>query len=215
MTAAVVLDCGVPMDRRQTIGKDDEVGGARLRVATGTTLAVRQLFDAALVGSANNAASALARSTGLAPADFVAAMNARAAAMGLTATHYVDPTGIETGNVSTAADIAKMARELFNIQDIKRATTTGRVTLTAAGVIHSFNSTNGLLTDPNNGLYVLGGKTGYLEESMWNFAVKMHDGQHPPLVVVVLGSSTQKTSFKDAETVARWVWRNYRWGSGG
>jgi D-alanyl-D-alanine endopeptidase (penicillin-binding protein 7) len=215
MTAAVVLDRGVSMDKLQAITRDDEVGGARLRVDVGSVLTVRQLFDAALIGSANNAASALAASTGLDRDDFATAMNAKAKAMGLGDTHYVDPTGIEPGNVSTAKDIAKLARALFNVQDIKRATTTSRVTMTAGGYTHSFNNTDGLLIDPNNGLYVLGGKTGYLEESMWNLVVKMNDHQHPTLIVVVFGSASQSASAKDAAAAARWVWRNYSWGAGG
>lgn len=212
MTAMVTLDRRVPMARRATITKDDEVGGARLRVASGSTLSVRDIFDAMLVGSANNAANALSRTTRLARKDFVAAMNAKAKAVGLRATAFVEPTGIEPANVSTAEDIAALAFEAFAVPDIRRATTTAQVTVTtAARQVHTVKSTDGLLTDDKNGLYVLGGKTGYLDESLWNFVVKVRDSRNKPLMVVVLGSDSQAASFADARAAAEWVWDNYRW----
>lgn len=211
MTATVALSRGVDMDETLTLARADEVGGARLRVSVGSRMTVRQAFDAMLVGSANNAATAFSRSTGLAKADFVAAMNAKAVELGMEDTSFADPSGIEVENVSTAADIAKLATYAFELPEIKRATTTARCEMTVAGVPHAFNNTNALLTNASNGLTVMGGKTGYLEESMWNFVVKMTDGVHPPLLVVVLGSDTKNASFSDAERVARWVWRNYKW----
>lgn len=211
MTALVVTDRGVPMDKRVAISASDEVGGARLRVTSGSVLTVRQLFDATLVGSANNTACALARSTGLTVEEFVAEMNARAEKMGLAHTTFADPSGIEVANTSTASEIAKLALAAFGQPDVKRATTTSRVAMTVAGAAHAFNNTNGLLTDPYNGLYVTGGKTGYLEESKWNLVVRMHDYRHPELLVIILGSDSQKASFNDAANVARWVWRNYEW----
>ncbi len=212
MTAMVTLDHRVPMARNARITADDEVGGARLRVASGSTLSVRAIFDAMLVGSANNAANALSRATKLARKDFIAEMNAKAGNLGLRATSFVDPTGIEPENVSTAEDVAALALEAFAVPDIRRATTTAQVTVvTAARQVHTVKSTDGLLTDEKNGLYVLGGKTGYLDESQWNFVVKMRDARNRPVLVVVLGSDSQNGSFADAATAAKWVWDNYAW----
>lgn len=211
MTATVALSRGVDMDGTIAMTKGDEVGGARLRVAVGSKLTVRQAFDAMLIGSANNAAYAFSRTTGLGKTAFAAAMNLKARELGLADTRFVDPSGIETGNVSTAADIAKLALTAFELPEVKRATTTARCEMTVNREPHAFNNTDGLLINPGNGLFVLGGKTGYLEESKWNFVVKLHDGSHPPLLVVVLGADTAKASFSDAERLARWVWRNYTW----
>lgn len=211
MTAMVALDHRVPMGRTATIVDADEVGGARLRVDNGTPLTVRQIFDAMLVGSANNAANALARSTKLSKEDFIAQMNAKAEEIGLASTTFVDPSGIEVGNVSTAEEVAALAFEAFAVPDVRRATTTAEVRIVAAKSTHKFKNTNELLTDDRNGLYVLGGKTGYLIESKWNLAVKMRDSRMKPVLVVVLGSADKARSFKDAEIAAKWVWNNYRW----
>ncbi len=78
-------------------------------VSTGEQLSERQLLEAMLLPSANNIAYALAEwDAGSQPA-FVAKMNAAAAAVGATATHFVDASGFDPGSVSTAADCLKIA----------------------------------------------------------------------------------------------------------
>lgn len=211
MTALVALDHRVPMTRTASILEKDEVGGARLRVDDGTSLTVRQVFDAMLVGSANNAANALARSTKIAREDFVAEMNEKARELGLRATTFVDPTGIEPANVSTAEDIAALGLEAFAVPEVRRATTSAKITVVTAKQTHVVKNTNGLLTDERNGLYVMGGKTGYLEESLWNLVVKLKDARNKPVLVVVLGADSQARSFADAALAARWAWDNYKW----
>ena len=211
MTALVTLDHKVPMSRQASILEKDEVGGARLRVETGSTLTIREIVDAMLIGSANNAANALARSTRIAREEFIEEMNARAKELGLAATTFVDPSGIEVGNMSTAEDIAALGFEAFAAYDIRRATTTSTVTVVASNKAHKLTNTNELLNDVGNGLYVLGGKTGYLDESKWNFVVKVRDSRNKPVLVVILGADTKARSFRDAEVAAKWVWDNYRW----
>ncbi len=211
MTALVSMDRGLSLDGTGTIISDDEVGGARLRVDPGTPLTVRDIFDSMLIGSANNAANAVARCTGLAKDDFVKAMNERAKAMGLSDTSFADPSGIEADNTSTAMDVAALGFEAFDDPEVKRATTTPSFTLVAAEQTHTVKNTDWLLTDVRNGLYVMGGKTGYLEESGWNFVVKVKDARQHPLMVVVLGSSNRRQSFNDAVALARWTWANHRW----
>ena len=86
MTAMVVLDRDIKWNKVVTMRGSDEVGGARLRLAVGTKVTVKDLFYSSLVGSANNATIAMARQTGLSNADFVALMNKKAKALGLTHT---------------------------------------------------------------------------------------------------------------------------------
>lgn len=211
MTTTLVVDRKVNLNKRMSVLKSDEVGGARLQMKNGAVMSLKDLMYATIVGSANNAANAVARSTGLSKTNFVKAMNAKAEALGLKKTRFVDPTGIETGNVSTAQEVAALAMEAFNRYAIKRMASTARYTIVSAKQTHRIKNTNGLLTDEDNGLIVLGGKTGYLVESKWNLATKIMDGRKHQIMVVVLGSSTQPQSFKDAETAARWVWDSYDW----
>lgn len=211
MTAMVALEHGVSMSKMETLLEEDEVGGARLRVDIGTRLTVGDLFYATLVGSANNAAHALARSAGLPMEDFIEAMNDKADGLGLKNTEFADPTGLEVDNTSTAVEVAALAKTAFDNYTIRKAASTASYTLYANGEERKIKNTNGLLTDPYNGLIVLGGKTGYLHESKWNLVVKMMDSRYRPLIVVMLGSDTKMNSFRDSETVAKWVWDHYKW----
>ncbi len=211
MTALIAHGRGLAMNNTATVLAEDEVGGARLRVNNGAKLTVRDIFYAMIVGSANNAAQALARIAGEPVSNFVEEMNARARALGLEATTFSDMSGLDLGNVSTAQDIAALALTAFDDPVIRSAASTAYYPLRAEGTLRQMKNTNGLLTDPNNGLYVLGGKTGYLIESKWNFVVKMRDYRNRPLLIVVLGSASDADAFKDATLLGRWVWTHFQW----
>lgn len=211
MTAMIVIDRSVPMWKSLALAPEDEIGGARLRVDTGTPLTVSDLMYAMLVGSANNAAHALARSTGMDMADFIAAMNAKANALGLLATTFTDPSGLDTGNVSTAREVAALAVSAFDRYTIRKMASTQKADLDAGGTVHTITNTNDLLTDDSNGLIVLGGKTGYLIESQWNLVVRVMDSRRRPLIVVVMGADTKARSFSEAAALARWAWDAHAW----
>lgn len=209
-TAMVVLDRKPAMTKRYSITQADEVGGARLSVTKGDTLSVLELLNVTLVASANNTANALARTSGLSKPAFIEAMNAKAKELGLIHTVFEDPTGIEVGNMSNAREIAALGIEAFGNDSIRRATTTTKYGLKLARM-HNLKNTNDVLNDMSNGIIVLGGKTGYLEESKWNLVVKMRDARNRPIIAVVLGSASRAQSSQDAEKVGKWVWANYDW----
>lgn len=212
MTARVALGEGLPMEQTASVEKADEVGGAYLRLRNGTPLTVRDLFYSMLVGSANDATNAVVRVTKTDKGDFVAKMNAQAAADGLKHTRFADPTGIEEANVSTAEEVAALAMRAFDEYEIRKATSTSLYHIVLEEGEHVIKNTNGVLTNGANGITVLAGKTGYLGPAVgWHLVTKVRDAKHPSITVVVMGSATQKKVAKDAERVAKWVWTNYRW----
>ncbi|MBI2551473.1 D-alanyl-D-alanine carboxypeptidase [Candidatus Uhrbacteria bacterium] len=219
MTAEIVLDRGIPMDKRVAMQDQDDVGGAKLYVNEGEEFSVDSLFYATLVASANNAANALARSSGYSEDTFVRAMNGRADLLNLTHTRFVDPSGIEPENVSTAREIAMLANEAFSRQDIRRYTTTAKVDLPmlTSGGTKTLKTTNWMLYSPEyNDVYVTGGKTGYLEEAKWNVVVALRpaaDEKDKELLLVVLGADSRGAAFKDARTLAGWTWEENEWKS--
>ena len=212
MTAEVAVGQAPSWDGITYIKNSDEVGGARLRLQNGIPLTYRDVFYSMMVGSANNAANAIARLTGLAREDFVAQMNARARAAGLSRTRFTDPTGIDPANVSTAREAAALLIGALDQYEIRKAASTGFYDIQLAEGKHVLKNTNQILTNDRNGLTVLGGKTGYLNDVGWNLAVKMEDARKRPLVVVVIGAGTNTKSFNDAIRLARWTWQNYQWG---
>lgn len=218
MTTTIALDNGLDIGGASDVKTADDVGGARLAVTDGTRFTVRDLLAATLVGSANNTANALARLTGLEKADFVAAMNARAAALGLTHTAFADPTGIELGNISNAREVAYFAQAAFakeNVRMLSGSWQTRIAALNVADYVRDIKNTNWLLYDPAyDDLYVTAGKTGFLNESGWNLVVQMHpmgEDTSRSLTVVALGAAGRRESFDDAANLARWAWKSFEW----
>jgi len=217
MTVNVVLSKQVPMSRVQPITAADQVGGSRLGVAAGTKLTVSDLLYATLLPSANDAANALADSTKLGRAKFVTAMNAAAKALGLDRTAFVEPTGIDDGNVSTPREFALLADKVFKSATARRyAQTASRaLRLIPSGKRIVVKNSDSLLTAPQyDDVLVVGGKTGYLgEDNGWNLAVVLKSAKASPrpLVIVIFGEPKMATSMSDADSLAQWAWSHYRW----
>lgn len=217
MTTSLVLDSGIDLYGICSIEAADEVGGARLYVNPGAKFILSDLIYATLVGSANNAANAIARAADTDKGDFVAKMNKRAEACGLPNTRFTDPTGIEPTNVSTAREIARFAREVFSRPEIRFYTSTATKTISvlSSGEEKILTNTNWLLWKPTyDDIYVMAGKTGYLEESGWNVVTALRPkftDEDREVIVVVFGTASRADSFKDTRALAEWAWDNYEW----
>lgn len=110
MTALVALETLSP-DDVVTVPAEALVGGATMGLQAGARVSVRALLYGALLPSGNDAAMTLALAAAGSEAAFVERMNRRAAEWGLAHTHFVNPTGFDApGQVSTAADLAELAR---------------------------------------------------------------------------------------------------------
>lgn len=195
MSAMVLLDARLSWHTPVTLAHSDEVGGARLRVRVGQRYRRIDLLYAALMGSANNAIHALARTSGLTPKNFVARMNAKARALGMTHTTFVDPTGIDPRNISTASDIARMveaARTYTTIARIAQTKTYSLVSVARRPVPHTIKNTNELLAQ---GAPIAIGKTGYLVESRYNFAMIARADTGRERTVVVFNAPSMAASF--------------------
>ncbi len=217
VTADVVLDEEVSMGSVGDVRNSDNVGGARLWVYDGDQFTVEDLFYAALVGSANNAANALSRTAGLSASAFLEQMNARAIALNLTKTVFVDPTGIELGNVSTAREMTRLARDILARDEVRRFTTTATqyITNLTQGTDKKMTTTNWMLYKPDyDDVYVTGGKTGYLIESGWNLVVALRPDGHDTdreLLITIFGADSRSDSFIDAKKLAQWAWDVHAW----
>lgn len=217
MTAEIVLGKNLSPKATQAVLTEDDVGGAKLYIKNGDKFTIDDLFYAMLVGSANNAANALARATGLSRSEFIDAMNAKAKSLGLKSTVYVDPSGIDPANVSTPLELAKVANGAFNNASIKKYASTPirNVRMVNTGTIKKIQNTNWMLTKPayNNGI-VVAGKTGYLIESEWNFVTAIRpktNKANQELLVVIFGADSRAQSFADAKTLTSWAWKSYQW----
>lgn len=198
-----------------SIKASDEVGGGRLRVDEGATMSIQDLMYASITGSANNAATAFGRLSGLGYTGFVTAMNAKARSLGCEHSIFKDSSGMDPSNITTAREILSIATAAFNTSIIQTPASTAKYTFTIrnTGEIKTISNTNQLLLDTNNGLYVTGGKTGYLDESLHNLVYRVRPAKDDAreLMIVVLGAPTRADMFAVSERLAKWAWSTYSW----
>jgi serine-type D-Ala-D-Ala endopeptidase (penicillin-binding protein 7) len=200
VTALVVLDAKPNLKKSIAMAKDDEVGGARIATRAGVKYTVSDLLHASLIASANNATNALSRSIGLSKEDFVARMNAKAKELGAASTVFYEPTGIDPRNMTTASDYARITKAAFSNPSISKIAKLQKYSFRSTNnrkYSHSIKSTNKLLGDAELGSVV--GKTGYLDESRYNFVAEVNDRLGNDFIVVVLGSSNSAAQFQETK----------------
>jgi D-alanyl-D-alanine carboxypeptidase (penicillin-binding protein 5/6) len=94
---------------------------SQIGLRTGERMRVRDLLRALMLESANDAAVTLAVRTAGDRAGFVAAMNARARALGLRDTRFANPIGLDDpGNFSSAHDLARLALAVRAVPFLRR-----------------------------------------------------------------------------------------------
>jgi D-alanyl-D-alanine endopeptidase (penicillin-binding protein 7) len=206
MTAMVVLDAQLPPDEMLGVGVGDLdlLKGSHSRLGLGSELPRRDMLRLALMASENRAASSLARHYPGGTEAFVDAMNRKAQALGMTRTHFADPTGLSSENVSTASDLGRMVKAAAGYELIRDATTTAShyVEVQPTGRILGFNNTNSLV---RAGLWDIQlSKTGFIREA-GKCLVMLATIASRPVVIVLLDSYGRLTRVADANRVKHWL----------
>lgn len=208
MTAMVVLDADVPLDDRITITEQDRDrlrwSRSRLRIDE-ATLSRRDMLRVALMSSDNRAAAALGRTTfaGGAP-DFVAAMNAKAAALGMRDSRFADASGLAVDNQSTAEDLIRLVHAASHYPFIREVTSTGEFTAypyADRGAL-SYRNTNPLVRDARWQVEL--SKTGYISESGRCLVMQAVIGDRR-LYIVLLNGQGKLTPVADSIRLRDWL----------
>lgn len=211
--ALTVLNNFPRWDSKVTVeAADGKLGG--LFFKEGETVTVKDLFYASLVGSSNNATMALARSTGLTVVEFADQMNQEAAMLGLTKTHFVEPTGLNAANQSTAREVARLLQAAMGKTEIARALHSAEYACEVSGEQRRITSTDLLLAadlSTSRIAAVLGGKTGFVDEAGYCFSAVLKNAAERRITVVVLGADNHYSRFEEAKALAEWVYRAYVW----
>lgn len=207
MTALVVLEARQDMAELLAVTEADvdrlKYSSSRLRV--GTRLSRSAMLHIALMSSENRAASALGRSyPGGTPA-FVAAMNARARALGMRRTHYVEPTGLSSANVSTPEDLARLVVAAERHALIRRYSTDRQFTITQGRQRTAYHNTNRLTA--NRRWKIRLQKTGYIAEA--GRCMVLHATvAGRPTVMVFLDAQGKFARAADANRMRAWLANN-------
>lgn len=179
MTVSPQAAAQIPMRRQR--------GESILGVTANQKLTQRKALEALLIISANDVAHELARWDAGSEQAFVAKMNATATSLGMTATRYTDPSGYDSGTVSTAVDQVKLLRAAMRIPAFAEIVGEREYVPEDGGPPRQGG--NFLL-----GQYgVVGGKTGYTDAAGGNFvfaARKDVQGVNTLIVGAVMGQES-------------------------
>ena len=206
MTAMVVLDAGQSLDERLDVGIGDLdlLKGTHSRLALGSELTRAEMLHVALMASENRAASSLCRHYPGGMGACVAAMNRKAQSLGMKHTHFSDPTGLTSENVSTAGDLALMVKAAATYPLIREATTTSSryVEVQPTGRILGYNNTNSLVRSSR--WDILLSKTGFIREA-GKCLVMLANIASREVVIVLLDSYGRLTRIGDANRIKHWL----------
>lgn len=205
MTAMVVLDAQLPLEEEVSISVQDidTLKGTHSRMRPGMTLTRGALLKLALMSSENRAAAALARTYPGGTSAAIEKMNAKARELGMRNTRFIDPTGLNSGNVSTALDLVKMVQAAQRYELIQDFTTaTSHVVDLAGHRPMRFNNTNPLVKSASWNIAV--SKTGFINEAGRCLVMQAKINKRP-VVIVLLDSAGKQTRVGDANRIKKWM----------
>lgn len=197
MTALLAFERGDMADNVSISRRAADTGEREIDLVAGEQLKLGALVRAAMIHSANDAATAIAEHIGGSVDEFVDLMNQRALQLGLTETSFANPHGLDAPNHHSSAkdmlDLARAAMEHQEFQDIVRS----RILVfpdAPDGSTRRGTTTNLMLGEYEG---AAGIKTGFTSQALLTFvATAVRDGRR--LYAVVLGSDGRRAHFEDA-----------------
>ncbi len=205
MTALVATEY-FNLEKKVTVTESMIVPTSKTRLKVGESLTAYQLLYPMLLESSNEAAEALSQLGGR-RADFIASMNEKAASIGMKQTVFTDPSGRDSGNVSSIDDLFLLAKYLYHNRSFILRFTSGDIHKTAYGSPQWSNleNFNDFADDPE----FVGGKVGestparQVEISVFE---REHGGEVRPFVFIVLGSPAR---LQDLTLLRSFVWNSF------
>jgi len=204
MTSLVVVEAKQDMSEMLQITEEDvdHEKNSSSRLKPGTWMSRGDMLHIALMSSENRAASALGRNYpgGLSAA--IAAMNAKAKALGMNDTHYIEPTGLSSQNVASARDLAKLVEAAKKEPLLSEYSTDSRYTVDANGRELQYANSNHLVSNPTWDILLQ--KTGFINEAGHCMVMRaMIEGR--AVVMVFLDSKGKDSRIADAGRVRKWL----------
>jgi D-alanyl-D-alanine carboxypeptidase (penicillin-binding protein 5/6) len=204
MTVLVALQHHKLSDVVQVDPRAAGVGESSAHLSSGEQLTVRDLVEASLIQSANDAADALALSVSRDFPAFARLMNAKAQQLGLDDTNFVRPDGLDApGEYSSAADITKLARVLMRMRFVRQTVAQTTTTISGGHVLHTWDDLLGVVRG------VIGVKTGHTGAAGWcQVAAERLNGV--TVYVTMLGSPTRGIRNVGLESLLAWGIAQFR-----
>ncbi|MEA2031138.1 MAG: serine hydrolase [candidate division Zixibacteria bacterium] len=204
VAAMVICDKDIDLSRTETITRQDAYRSSRSRLRRGFELTLYDLLHAGLMNSDNRAIRALARATSGSVRMFVKEMNHKVKMLGLTETHFDEPTGLDKDNVSTACEVAKILHYAYQYELIAKITSKKKYRVK----IQNRKNTYRAMANTNLLMYsryhVLSGKTGYIRAADYCLTTLARNNKGQRLTLVVLGVPGNRLRFKEARELLDW-----------
>lgn len=200
MTAMVVLDAKQSMNEKILITNADvdRLKNTSSRLSVGTTLTRKELLHLALMSSENRAAHALARHYPGGEKALVLAMNKKAKSLGLTQTHYVEPTGLSAQNRSSPRDLVWLVKTAYNYPLIRKYSTASSKKIAVGKNKINYKNSNKLIGNDN---WTIGlQKTGYIREAGYCMVAQTSIAGKR-YIMVFLNADERTSRVTDAEKV--------------
>lgn len=196
---AAIKDGRITLDTPVTVSQNAwNQAPAKSGLEVGASITLRDALYIMLVKSANDIAITVAEAVGGNEKTFVEQMNLMASQMGLTATHFENPNGLDDpGQVTSARDLAMLA--LYIRRDYPQYLPMFQTEAVKLGT-HTLESNNGLLETFEG---TTGMKTGYICASGLNIVASVERAGRKLIAVVLGGSSARERNELTAEMVLR------------
>ncbi len=206
MTALVVVESDADLDEWLTVTDRHFPAAANAfsRIRPESEARREDFLRVALMSSENYAAYLLARHHPGGYDAFIEAMNAKARALGMTQTRFVDSSGLSDDNVSTAGDLLKLVQAAYTNETLRELSTDGRhsIRFRKPGYTLHFGNTNPLVHSSRWDVDLT--KTGYLNAA-GRCLLMVVDIDGEPTAVVLLNSFGTRTPLGDAGRIRRWL----------
>jgi len=201
MTAIVVIENADLSDVVAISRKASLVAPHKAGFRKGDRVKIETLLYAALLGSANDAAVALAEAVAGSEARFVRLMNKKAVAIGAKDTRFINPHGLPgSGQYTTAFDLSRIMVYALRYPKLKEIIGTRVADIsTENGDAMFVRNTNRLLWSDED---LVGGKTGYTRKARHCF-VCAAEREKDTVVVALLGSPSRETLWRESEVLVQ------------
>ena len=205
MTATVFLENNPDLTQPVTVAKSDVYQASTTHLHLNDRVTTDDLLHLLLIASDNAAARALARISPQGSEGFIRRMNEKAAELGLETTHYADPSGLLSENVSSAYDMARLITHASQDERISSVMRTNEYTVYVGGKRPvTFHSTNHLLRGGD--VDVRAGKTGFISKAGYCLATVLRLPQSTHNVaVVVFGARSNAGRFMESRNLFNWA----------
>lgn len=182
-----------------------KVEGQKMNLVRNEKISVESLLYGLLVTSANDAAEVLALTFPGGREAFIEAMNMKARRLGLSATVFKNPSGLDApGHVTTAREMSLLGKFLLDSPRLREIVSTQKASVSSTDLMftHAFQNTNALLSKIPG---VMGIKTGWTEEARENLVTYVSRG-NGNVIISLFGSDDR---FGETEKLINWVYESY------